>query len=711
MKTSKSSWNTHSALSDRPGPGDGQGTDRRPPTGTFLDALRDNVAREPDGLVYRFLAHDGDELESLTNADLVGLVGRYAGAIRAMHASSRERPSKIVLVLPQGKAFVAAFYGCIAAQAIAVPTFPPKNPSQAQRLKHVLLDLQDCTVLADRECLHTDLADLRRDDTLSRVQWMDIEALAHAPPHPLDDFDAQADAIAMLQYTSGATGTPRGVMVSNRNLVENSGVIRQSFGHDRPHRRGVIWLPPHHDMGLIGGVLQPMYSGFPVLLMPTSLFVRHPLRWLKAISEFRATTSGGPNFAFQMCVDNVRDRDLARLDLSSWDVAFCGAEPISHETMVAFSRRFSAAGFRPSALFPCYGMAETTLMVSGKHHLEDMRALSVDAHALAKGLVVPAPYGTPGTRQLVSCGSVHPSLDLRVVDPQLGTERAEREIGELWVSGPSITQGYRNHREKTLQTYNQRLAGFDGRYLRTGDLGFIDNGELYVTGRIKEVLIIRGANHYPQDIEQECLSACPEFVNCRVAAFSVPTAAHEQMAIVLEVPRMPIEHDAVAKRINARLVEAHGIRADIVIFVPRRTIKTTTSGKLQRLMLRADYLAGSLQSDHVWRDAAEESRAARPRHHFSANSVDEILQWIIDRIATITRLEPSRIHQDDRFADLALDSVRSLEIMSELDHHLGIGVASEVLYKHNTPHLLAHEIFKMSQSARHAVQEQAHAAP
>ena len=685
-------------------------SDRRPPTGTFLDALRGNAARDPDGLVYRFLGSDGAEHESLTNAGLAKLIGRYAGAIRAMPPPAREEPSKVVLVLPQGKEFVAAFYGCIAAQAIAVPTFPPKNTSQAERLKLVLLDLGDCVVVTDRECLHTDLADLRRDDALSRVRWIDVEDLSHEPAHALEDFDAKADAIAMLQYTSGSTGTPRGVMVSNRNMVENSELIKQSFGHHRPDRRSVIWLPPYHDMGLVGGVLQPVHAGFAALLMPTSVFVRHPLRWLKAIEEFRGTSSGGPNFAFQMCVDNVRDRDLARLDLSSWDIAFCGAEPISHETMVAFSRRFAAAGFRPSAIYPCYGMAETTLMVSGKHHLEDMRALSVDAHALAKGLVNVTPRGGHGTRKLVSCGSVHASLDLRVVDPQLGTERADREIGELWVSGPSITQGYWNHAEKTLQTYDQRLPGLEGRYLRTGDLGFVDGGELYVTGRIKEVLIIRGANHYPQDIEQECTLACPEFVNCRAAAFSVPGTAHEQVVIALEVPRVPIEHDAVVKRINTRLVEKYGIRADIVLFVPRKTIKTTTSGKLQRLLLRTEYLAGSVPSYHVWRDAAEGAGAARPKRHFSAGSVDEILHWIIDRISAITRLEPSRIHHDDSFADLALDSVSSLEIISELDHHHGIGVAPEALYKHNTPHLLAHEIFKISQSSGHAIQEQAHAA-
>ncbi len=683
---------------------------RRRSTGTFVHTLRHNAVTAPDALAYRFMSGDGADGESLSNAGLAELVGRYAAALRAMHDAARDEASKVVLVLPQGKHFVAAFFGCIAAQAIAVPTFPPKNTAQAERLKLVLLDLEHCIVLADREGLHTDLADLRRDAALAKVRWCAVEELASEAARPLDEFDADPDAIAMLQYTSGSTGQPRGVMVSNRNMVENSELIKQSFGHHRPNRRSVIWLPPYHDMGLIGGVLQPVHAGFPALMMPTSLFVRHPLRWLKAIEEFRGTSSGGPNFAFQMCVNNVRDRDLARLDLSSWDVAFCGAEPISHQTMVDFSKRFAAAGFRPSAIYPCYGMAETTLMVSGKHHLEDMRSLSVDAQALAKGQVRIAAESDEGSRALVSCGSVHPSLDLRVVDPVLRTERAQREIGELWISGPSITHGYWGHAEKTLQTYDQQLPGLAGRYLRTGDLGFVDGGELYVTGRIKEVLIVRGANHYPQDIEQESSLACPEFVNCRAAAFSVPGAAHEQVVLALEVPRTPIDHEAVVKRINTRLVEKYGIRADVVLFVPRKTIKTTTSGKLQRLQLRTDYLAGSLPTYHVWQERSEAAPAARARRSFSAVSVEEIRHWIIDRISAITRLEPSRIHHDDSFADLALDSVASLEIISELDHHHGIGVAPEALYKHNTPDLLAHEIYKISQASRNTVQGPIHAA-
>lgn len=688
-------------------------TTRTPPAhyNTLLDALQHNAAHMPDALVYQFLDHEGHGEEAISNAALATLVSRYARAIGHLAPALADTPDKVVLVLPQGKDFVAAYFGCIAAQAIAVPAFPPKNPRQAERLKRVLLDLADCLVLADRESLHTDLAQLRRDPDLARVRWAVAEDAAQESACPLDTFHAEADAIAMLQYTSGSTAQPRGVMVSNANLLHNSELIKQRFAHHRPNRRSVIWLPPYHDMGLIGGVVQPVHAGYAALLMPSSLFVRHPYRWLKAIDAFRGTSSGGPNFAFQMCVNNVRERDLQRLDLSSWDVAFCGAEPIHHQTMLDFCKRFSAAGFRPSAIYPCYGMAETTLMVSGKHALEDFRSITVSAPVLARGQVSEQDAGTADSHTLVSCGEVHASLDLRIVDPSLHTERAAREIGEIWVSGPSVAQGYWGHADKTQQTFNQRLPGRDGRYLRTGDLGFLDGDQLYVTGRIKELLIVRGANHHPQDLEQECLLACPEIVHLRAVAFSVPDTAHEKVVLALEVPRTTLDHEGMVKRINARWVEKFGIRANTVLFVPRRTIKATTSGKVQRLGLRQEYLKGTLSTYHVWEEQAEPvASAGREPSVFDAHSVDAIVRWIIDRVAAITRLHPDQIHRTDRFADLALDSVASLDILSELDHHHGIGIAPESIYKNNTPELLAQDIYNTARRYSPEQKDVVHAA-
>ncbi|AOZ03884.1 hypothetical protein BKK81_22605 [Cupriavidus sp. USMAHM13] len=666
---------------------------------TILNSIRRNAEEEPGGLAFHFLHPEDGAGEPVTHGELAQSVARYAQGFRALAQPGGSAQQKIVIALPQGPAFVAAFYGCIAAGAIAVPTFPPGNPLQADRIRHILQDLRECIVLAERECLDTALAPLRRDGELKGVHWCALSDLERMPAASLAGLSPDPAAIAMLQYTSGSTGRPKGVMVSNRNLVENSALIQDCFNHRRGVSRSVIWLPPYHDMGLVGGVLQPTYAGFPALLMPTSLLVRNPFRWLEAVTRFRGTSSGGPNFAFQLCVSHVRERDLRKLDLSSWNIAFCGAEPISHRTMTEFSARFACAGFRPEAIYPCYGMAETTLMVSGKPHAESLRAVHVDARALARGIVREQDQAQGGTQSVVSCGRVHPSLDLRIVDPELGRERMAREIGEIWISGPSVAHGYLGRPEESEKTFRQPLAGGTGRYLRTGDLGFIDQGELYVTGRMKELLIIRGANYYPQDIEQAAALAAPELVNGRFAAFPLTQDGAEVVAIAAECPRTLTHHNDVARRINAGLIARFGIKAEVILFVPRKTIKVTSSGKLQRTAIRRDFLSGDLPVYHRSDDRRE---AAGPMPVEGAIApgdggwtVAGIQAWIVARIGRITRSDPSRIRPDESFAELALDSVSSLEILSELDASHGIGVAPDSLYRHNTPELLAREIHRL----------------
>ncbi|MDF3836624.1 AMP-binding protein [Cupriavidus basilensis] len=662
---------------------------------TFLDAIRRNACEQPDGLAYHFLrAEDGAD-ELVSHRQLAELVGRYAHALSELRRAGASRQDRVVIVLPQGKDFVAAFYGCIAAGAVAVPTFPPGTALQAERIRHILMDLRDGIVLAERDCLDTSLSHLRHDPALAAIRWCPVAELQTERRTSLAPFAPDAGAIAMLQYTSGSTGKPKGVMVSNRNLVDNSQLIQDCFHHRRETSRSVIWLPPYHDMGLVGGVLQPTHAGFPALLMPTSMLVRNPYRWLAAISEFRGTSSGGPNFAFQLCVNHIRERDLGKLDLGSWNIAFCGAEPISHRTMTEFAARFAPAGFRPEAIYPCYGMAETTLMVTGKPHAEHFRAMNVDARALARGLLRAQEHGAPGAQAVVSCGRTHPSLDLRIVDPELGRERMDREIGEIWISGPSVAQGYLGDPEGSEKTFGQTIAGGTRRYLRTGDLGFVDKGEVYVTGRMKELLIIRGANYYPQDIEQAAALACPEFVNCRFAAFPLSVEGAEAIAIAAECPRTLANYEEAARRINARVIENYGIKAQVILFVPRKTIKVTSSGKLQRMAIRHDFLAGDLPVYHRSDDLREAVPPSAPAGELAAWTIKDIRAWIVARIGMITRADPARIHPDDSFAALALDSVSSLEILSELDQEHGIGVAPDSLYKHNTPELLAREIHRL----------------
>ncbi|QDQ25970.1 AMP-binding protein [Chitinimonas arctica] len=668
---------------------------------TFLDLLKYRVENAPREMVYTVLGEDAEQEEVLSYFELEVLVTRIAHSIKSVLRADDEGQAKVVLVLPQGKNFVAAFYACLAAGAIAVPTFPPRNPLQRERLKLILRDLEDPIVITDLACLATMLEDLDQDQALKGLRWLSMEDCLGERPGRFSDFSANPDDIAMLQYTSGSTGKPKGVIVSNRNLVENSRLIESCFGHRAGVSRSVIWLPPYHDMGLVGGILQPVCAGFSTMLMPTNLVLRSPFRWLEAVSRFRGTSSGGPNFAFELCVNNIRDRQLEQLDLSSWNIAFCGAEPINYNTMQRFAERFARAGFRPEALYPCYGMAEATLMVSGKPLDTHFKSLSVSARLLGRNQLSALPESDPESRYLVSSGRPHRSFDVRVVDPQLGVELQDGEIGEIWLSAPSVAQGYWNDPAKTRHQFGQQIAGRTGRYMRSGDLGFLADGELYVTGRLKEVIIIRGVNFYPQDLEYEAAVVCTDFKHCRAVAFAVEEGEREQLILAIEARQAEMDFAALVAVINQRLIQKFGVKADKIIFVPRKTVKLTSSGKLQRVALKGDYLNGCLSSYYSWSEAGSDAAGTHDQAaelalaRLDLASEDGICLWLRAMVAKLNRCSLAHIHADDQFAALGLDSVAALYILSALETEHGVLVSPEALYQFNTPAMLATEIFRL----------------
>lgn len=670
---------------------------------TFCDSLRRNLLEQPEALVFEF-AHTGGEDEALTHGELARWVGRYAAAVDTLKIAGR-CPPEIVLVLPQGRCLVAALMACLVTGTVAVPTFPPRNAVQADRLRLILRELENPVVLAPQSSLDDELAVLRLDPELS-ARWLPIEEFDRAPSGSLDRYQPNPDALAVIQFTSGSTGRPKGVMLTQRNLVENSTLIEQAFGHVRAGSRSVIWLPPYHDMGLVGGVLQPIHVGFPSLLMPTSVLVRSPLRWLEAIGRFGeecpgGVSSGGPNFAYQLCLTHVRERDLAKLDLRSWRIAFCGAEPISARTLVEFAARFARSGFRPDALFPCYGMAETTLMVSGRALGGPMRIRHLDARSLVRGNVRSAEAGANGAQAIVGCGVVHSSLQVEIVEPTLQFIRRDGELGEIWVRGPSLAEGYWHNEVATRRVFDQRLGDRDG-WFRTGDLGFLDAGELYITGRIKEVLIVRGANYFPQDLEFEATQACPEFVNCRAVAFQLDRDDYQSVALALEVPRGEINYADIVQRINQRWSDLFGIRVDTVLFVPRKSIRLTSSGKLQRLAIREAFADGTLSIYHrhdVLQWAPPEPCRSVAETAMSFESAESICDWLLRRIAQITRSSPECLDPDESFAALAMDSVAAIDVLDELERR-GLGLAPDAFYRHHSPKLLAQEIWRLAKVAQ-----------
>jgi acyl-CoA synthetase (AMP-forming)/AMP-acid ligase II len=395
----------------------------------------------------------------------------------------------------------------------------------------------------------------------------------------------EASSAAILQYTSGSASKPKGVIVSHGNLLHNSECIRHRFGHTS-QSQGVIWLPPYHDMGLIGGILQPLYSGFPVALMSPLTFIQRPLRWLRAISEYAATTSGGPNFAFQLCIDQISDQDAAELDLASWRVAFTGGEQVRRATLRAFAEKFRPAGFSDKAFLPCYGMAETTLMLSGRGD----RTVPEPIQAARSSLGETA----SGTGGALSMGPIVADMDAVIVDPATCRRCPDGVEGEIWVRGPSVAHGYWNQ-PQAIGLLTASIEGDAGGYLRTGDLGFMHAGELHITGRIKDMIIIHGMNHYPHDLE-ETVAACGGAIRSGgVAAFSVVVEDKERLVVVLEVDPRKLDHELgkILGDVREAIAEAHGIQVWELVVVNPGGVPKTSSGKLQRFAARQRYLARS----------------------------------------------------------------------------------------------------------------------
>ncbi|MGD1930336.1 MAG: AMP-binding protein [Leptolyngbyaceae cyanobacterium] len=568
---------------------------------SLSEILQWRAAHQPHELAYRFLP---DEWEAIAVSQ--GHQWSYAelalrvNAIAAQLAAFAHQP--VMLALPAGLDFVAAFLGCLQAGAIAVPVPPPGRHQGLARWQHLVANAQPPVILTPSE-------------QLPQVRSL-VQAMATQLPHavvclapqyaPEENDQAEAvpriacDDIALLQYTSGSTRQPRGVMVSHGNLMHNLGLIHDRFGHSAASH-GVIWLPPHHDMGLIGGILQPLYSGFPVTLMSPLAFLRQPSRWLQAITKFGGTTSGGPNFAYKRCLQKITPEQRQGLDLSRWELAFTGAEPIRAATLSQFVETFAPYGFRSTAFYPCYGLAEATLFVSGGAKATSPRIASVDRTAIAQGRLVESRAAT--ALPLVSCGSGAADQTIAIVDPHTRQPCDDGQIGEIWLRGPSVAQGYWRQPEVTQATFVAEFANGTGPFLRTGDLGCLRQGELYVTGRLKDLIIIRGQNHYPQDIEQTVGQSHPAIQAQGGAAFSLEMAGEERLIVVQEVQRTALrtlDADAVIDAIRAAVSHQHGLQVSAAVLLKPGRLPITTSGKVQRQACKAAFQNQAFDAVAEW---------------------------------------------------------------------------------------------------------------
>jgi acyl-CoA synthetase (AMP-forming)/AMP-acid ligase II len=565
---------------------------------TLIELLIYRAQSQPNQVSYTFLDDGEVEAQRLTYQAL----DQQARAIAAWLQNIGAAGTRALLIYPPGLEFIAAFFGCLYAGVAAVPVYPPRRNQNLSRLQAITADAQATVALSTAPMISTIKAQFVEEAVWTKLQWLATDNVAQDLAAAWQRPKINCDTLALLQYTSGSTGMPKGVMVSHRNLLHNSALIQQSFA-DTANSCGVSWLPPYHDMGLIGGVVQPLYVGAPLYLMSPVAFLQKPFRWLQAISHFKATTSGGPNFAYDLCVRKITPEQRERLDLSCWEIAFTGAEPIRAETLDQFTTVFAGCGFNRKALHPCYGMAETTLMVSGSVKAALPTICQLDGAALEQNRIVPA-HNQANSRTLVGCGRTWLDQKVLIVNPESCTVCAPDQIGEIWVSGRSVAQGYWNQPEQSQTTFQAYLADTgEGPFLRTGDLGFLREGELFITGRLKDMMIIRGQNHYPQDIELTLEKSQPALRPGCGAAFTVSVKGEERLVIVHEVERnylRKLNVNEVVDSIRQAVAAEHGLQVYAAVLLKTGSIPKTSSGKIQRHACRTGFLAGSLSVVEDW---------------------------------------------------------------------------------------------------------------
>ena len=553
-----------------------------------------------DALAFRFSRDGVHGVEDLSYAELHERAQRIAAHL----LDAAPVGSHALLLFGPGLDFVAALFACLQAGVVAVPAMAP-HPGRMHRvlprLERIARDAEVSVILTTAESMQTDQSLLEPGSSLAGARWLAVDELAARDgPGVLAQGTEQ---LAFLQYTSGSTGDPRGVMLSQANFLANSAVIAAGLRLSS-ESRGCCWLPASHDMGLVTGILQPVILGFPTVLMPPLAVLKEPLRWLAGISGFGATFSGAPNFAYELAVARTTPEQRAQLSLDTWDVAYCGAEPVRADAIEAFCDAFGTCGFRRSSFYPCYGLAEATLMVTGPRRRRTPTVLQLDADGLESGLAQ-APDAGARVQVVVGVGEVGAGHQVAIVNEHTLRRCAPDEVGEIWVSGPSVAAGYWPGDRGPDAEFTASIDGEDPStaYLRTGDLGFLMDEELFIVGRIKDLLIIRGRNVHPHDLEHAAESAHPRLRRNCSAAFSVAgDGGTELTTIVMEVdPDSADEFPEVMRAVRGEVMTATEVGLQWVVLVGPGAVPKTTSGKVQRRVCRTRLLAGELEPCAEWR--------------------------------------------------------------------------------------------------------------
>jgi acyl-CoA synthetase (AMP-forming)/AMP-acid ligase II/3-oxoacyl-(acyl-carrier-protein) synthase/acyl carrier protein len=650
---------------------------------TLVELLRFRSRYNIAQTAFTFLVDGEHETVSLTYAEL----DRKARAIAAQLQQLCSVGERALILYPPGLDYIATFFGCLYAGVVAVPAYPPRNARNFPRIAAIARDAQATLILAP-EAIRSKVQSIWNSvDYAKDICWLATDAVFPALANDWQELEFHPHTLALLQYTSGSTSLPKGVMLTYGHLLHNLSLISASF-QTHPQSQGVIWLPPYHDMGLIGGILQPIYVGASMTLMSPVTFLQRPLRWLQTISRCKATVSGGPNFAYELCIHRTTPEQRRELDLSSWEVAFNGAEPIQAETLDRFTAAFAPSGFRRAAFYPCYGLAEATLLVTGGQKAEPPLSKTFQKTALTQNMAI-ASISEEDSQTLVSCGRSLTTQEVVIVNPETLTRCQPEQIGEIWVVGNSVAQGYWNQTEQTNSTF--RASPVDGgeiSFLRTGDLGFLQNGELFVTGRLKNLMILRGRNYYPQDIEWAIDQSHPSLRSGCSAAFTVEAAGEERLVIVRELDRQDrnlVLLDEIIAAIRLAVAEQYDLEVYGVILVKFGSIPKTSSGKIQHFACREAFLTQQWsvihQSIQVF---AAGGRSPNSAPSPSQKSSRDIQTWLISQIAQKSGVLANAVDIHQPFAAYGLGSLAAVSLAGELEDWLERRLSPTLIYDYPT---------------------------
>ncbi|HKR11861.1 MAG TPA: amino acid adenylation domain-containing protein [Pyrinomonadaceae bacterium] len=632
---------------------------------SLVELLRSRAETEGPRRLYTFLSEGTTPEQSLSYAEL----DRRARAIGACLQDANAQGQRVLLLFPPGLDYIAAFFGCLYANAVAVPAYPPRQNRNLDRLRAVVHDARPAIALTTQHVIAELESGLDHYADLKALRWIAADRVEPGLGAEWRDLNADANTLAFLQYTSGSTANPKGVMVTHGNLLHNEELIQRAFGQSSASII-VGWLPLFHDMGLIGNVIQPLYAGAECVLFSPMGFLQKPFRWLEAISRYRATTSGGPNFAYDLCVRKISPADRETLDLSSWTVAFNGAEPVRKETIDRFCAAFEPCGFRREAFFPCYGLAEATLFVAGgpgnrKPVIQDFQRAALDQNRVVAA-------GTDDVRSLVSCGHA-PEHQVMIVDPESNARCLGGHVGEIWVNSESVAQGYWNQPEESNRIFKAHLDTGEGPYLRTGDLGFVDDGQLYITGRLKDLIIIRGRNCYPEDIEHTIGQCARALRPGEGVVFSADIAGDERLVVVHEIARdyrgdnLP----EVVDNIRRSVAEEHDLQLFHVALITPGSLLRTSSGKIRRQAMKKVFLEGKLRVLFQWQYAQEQ---AIETAETAPADFEAVREWIVSRVAAVVGMTRGEIDHGEPIVRYGMDSLACMELAHAIEEHLGASV-------------------------------------